>query len=295
MNFSASSNIYFLGDYCPRIACFSDDDDFQSGYARLHCGATSEWSQDSQDLPLPTLVSLSAIHAAPPPARSRSLSVESELSIKEEPSWPAPSPTFVKREPETDTDTESESEWFESESEASPGLPHFQLGKPFVPPRQSALLSQDCAFLPSERQARSTSPSPTPSLPESPSSHASSSCSPLLRIKSSPFPSPSQTPPAGKHSSSRPFACPHCSRTFIRHFNLSVHLNTHNPDREKKYTCMLPGCTSSFFRMPDLRRHLRTVSHRKPGRPSAEKPAKEAPSASQPPSPNLTLNPRKSL
>ncbi|KAJ3168322.1 hypothetical protein HDU88_001762 [Geranomyces variabilis] len=276
MNFSGSSNIYFLGDYRPRIACFSDDDHFQSGYAELHCSATSGWSQDSQDLPLPTLVSLSAIHAAPPPARSRSLSVESEWSIKDEPSLPAPSPTFIKREPETDIESECESYGSESEYEASPSLPHFQLCKPFVPPRQSALLSQDCAAAPSERQARPTSPSPTPFLPESPSSHASSSCSPRVRIKSSPFPSPSQTPPARKHSSSRPFACPHCSRTFLRHFNLSVHLNTHNPDREKKYTCMLPGCTSSFFRMPDLRRHLRTVSHRKPGRSSAEKPAKEA-------------------
>ncbi|KAJ3178207.1 hypothetical protein HDU87_003759 [Geranomyces variabilis] len=262
MHFLASSNVYFLGHYRPPIACFSDDDEFQSGYARLHCCAKSGWLQDSQDPPLPTLVSLSAIHAAPPPARSRSLSVDSDLSTKEELSWPAPSPTFIKSEPET-----------ESEFEASPSPSHLKLCKPFVPPRQSSLLSQDCAFLPSE--ARSTSLSPTPSLPESPSSCASSSCSPLASIESSPLPSPPQTPPARKHSSSRPFACPHCSSTFLRRFNLSVHLNTHNPDREKKYTCVLPGCSSSFFRMPDLRRHLRTVSHRKPGQRCAEKSAKK--------------------
>ncbi|TPX64981.1 hypothetical protein SpCBS45565_g05470 [Spizellomyces sp. 'palustris'] len=69
---------------------------------------------------------------------------------------------------------------------------------------------------------------------------------------------PSLSQPKNR-SQPRPHSCPHCSRTFTRRFNLSIHMETHNPHRIKAYKCPLESCPKAFHRMPDLVRHRKMV------------------------------------
>ncbi|KAJ3102343.1 hypothetical protein HDU97_000624 [Phlyctochytrium planicorne] len=54
---------------------------------------------------------------------------------------------------------------------------------------------------------------------------------------------------------SKVYACPHpgCPRTFTRAFNLKTHIETHDPDRERKFGC--DKCGARFVRVHDLQRH----------------------------------------
>ncbi|KAI8815651.1 uncharacterized protein EV422DRAFT_346933 [Fimicolochytrium jonesii] len=64
-----------------------------------------------------------------------------------------------------------------------------------------------------------------------------------------------------KGTSARPHVCPKCPRSFARRFNLTIHMATHDPAREKMHKCTMAGCDSAFWRLPDLKRHLRLVPH----------------------------------
>ncbi|KAI8907763.1 hypothetical protein DFJ77DRAFT_434351, partial [Powellomyces hirtus] len=45
-----------------------------------------------------------------------------------------------------------------------------------------------------------------------------------------------------------------CNRQFTRHFNLQTHIKTHDPNRDKPFTC--PLCDKSFGRKVDRDRHM---------------------------------------
>jgi len=57
----------------------------------------------------------------------------------------------------------------------------------------------------------------------------------------------------------RRFPCKHpgCDKAFARLFNLNTHEKTHDPQREKPFTCK--ECTKSFARKHDLYRHEASV------------------------------------
>ncbi|OCH96688.1 hypothetical protein OBBRIDRAFT_694754, partial [Obba rivulosa] len=53
----------------------------------------------------------------------------------------------------------------------------------------------------------------------------------------------------------RKYQCPSCPRAFVRAFNLKTHMQTHDPNRAKPYTCTFKSCGRSFSRKHDLTRH----------------------------------------
>lgn len=59
-----------------------------------------------------------------------------------------------------------------------------------------------------------------------------------------------------KRRPTKVYACtfPGCSRVFTRHFNLQTHMKTHDPNREKPFTCDI--CDKAFGRKVDRDRHL---------------------------------------
>lgn len=52
-------------------------------------------------------------------------------------------------------------------------------------------------------------------------------------------------------------ACPQCSATFDRRYNLGTHIKTHDKNRKKDFECRL--CAKTFDRKHDLTRHVSTV------------------------------------
>ncbi|KAJ3411581.1 hypothetical protein HDV05_002001 [Chytridiales sp. JEL 0842] len=80
-----------------------------------------------------------------------------------------------------------------------------------------------------------------------------------------PLTTPSTTPPSTtngikkKRRPSKVHPCPHCPRTFTRHFNLKTHIPVHFPsERPRPFTCPHSGCAKNFVRIYDLDRHLVT-------------------------------------
>ncbi|EKM60828.1 uncharacterized protein PHACADRAFT_246999 [Phanerochaete carnosa HHB-10118-sp] len=57
----------------------------------------------------------------------------------------------------------------------------------------------------------------------------------------------------------RKYQCPTCPRAFARAFNLKTHIQTHDPNRAKPYTCHHKTCGRSFSRKHDLTRHLVSI------------------------------------
>lgn len=58
--------------------------------------------------------------------------------------------------------------------------------------------------------------------------------------------------------------CPQCPRAFARAFNLKQHLPTHDPNRQKLFTCTKANCDRSFSRKHDLGRHLTAIHGENP-------------------------------
>jgi hypothetical protein len=56
---------------------------------------------------------------------------------------------------------------------------------------------------------------------------------------------------------SKLYQCSHsgCSRAFSRAFNLKVHEQTHEENRDRPFACEHPGCNKTFVRVHDLIRH----------------------------------------
>ena len=63
------------------------------------------------------------------------------------------------------------------------------------------------------------------------------------------------------------YQCVRCSKAFARAYNLKTHMDTHNPDRVKSFTCPHTGCGRAFSRKHDLGRHLVSI-HRGDPTPS---------------------------
>ncbi|ORX84359.1 hypothetical protein K493DRAFT_239286, partial [Basidiobolus meristosporus CBS 931.73] len=51
------------------------------------------------------------------------------------------------------------------------------------------------------------------------------------------------------------YACPRCSKIFLRSDNLSRHIKTHTG--EKPYHCKFSTCGKQFSRSDELKRHLK--------------------------------------
>ncbi|KAG9301774.1 hypothetical protein G9A89_003321 [Geosiphon pyriformis] len=57
----------------------------------------------------------------------------------------------------------------------------------------------------------------------------------------------------------RRFPCLICGHRFSRKYNMEQHMKTHDPNRRKDFACDFPGCTSTFTRRHDLKRHTRNI------------------------------------
>ncbi|KAJ2987311.1 hypothetical protein NUW54_g9461 [Trametes sanguinea] len=57
----------------------------------------------------------------------------------------------------------------------------------------------------------------------------------------------------------RKYQCPTCPRAFARAYNLKTHIQTHDPNRLKPYTCHHKSCGRSFSRKHDLTRHMVSI------------------------------------
>ncbi|KAG9289872.1 hypothetical protein G9A89_015452 [Geosiphon pyriformis] len=57
----------------------------------------------------------------------------------------------------------------------------------------------------------------------------------------------------------RRFPCPLCNYRFARKWNRDEHKKTHDTNRQKDFACEFPGCTSTFTRKHDLKRHTGNV------------------------------------
>ncbi|KZT06328.1 uncharacterized protein LAESUDRAFT_759508 [Laetiporus sulphureus 93-53] len=55
------------------------------------------------------------------------------------------------------------------------------------------------------------------------------------------------------------YQCPSCPRAFARAYNLKTHIQTHDPNRSKPYSCHHKSCGRSFSRKHDLTRHLVSI------------------------------------
>ena len=53
----------------------------------------------------------------------------------------------------------------------------------------------------------------------------------------------------------------YCCAAFARAFNLKTHMETHNPNRAKPYTCPHRSCARAFSRKHDLQRHRAAIHH----------------------------------
>ncbi|TPX58204.1 hypothetical protein PhCBS80983_g03294 [Powellomyces hirtus] len=138
-----------------------------------------------------------------------------------------------------------------------------QLRMPFTPPDHIRPLPPHVPLSAIQSPIRSVKRSPSPSPLPAPSP-ITPSPPPTPRVDLKPIPKKRALATSAPHrdsKKSRPHICPTCFRAFHRRFNMTIHQATHNPRREKQYTCTIPRCKSRFWRMPDLRRHLRTVEH----------------------------------
>ncbi|KAI0786092.1 hypothetical protein C8Q75DRAFT_808871 [Abortiporus biennis] len=92
---------------------------------------------------------------------------------------------------------------------------------------------------------------------------------------SAPLPVASQVPRAPRSESSltsdpkKKYACPNCSRSFARQFNLKTHIQTHNPNRAKPFICSQKSCGRAFSRKHDLQRHIVSIHRAEPGNGSS--------------------------
>ncbi|KAH9911439.1 uncharacterized protein BXZ73DRAFT_82779 [Epithele typhae] len=57
----------------------------------------------------------------------------------------------------------------------------------------------------------------------------------------------------------RKYQCPTCPRAFARAYNLKTHIQTHDPNRLKPYSCLHKSCGRSFSRKHDLTRHMVSI------------------------------------
>lgn len=57
------------------------------------------------------------------------------------------------------------------------------------------------------------------------------------------------------------YDCHICGMLTRRKYNLRVHMDTHNPNREYGFPCERDGCNSKFSRRADLTRHEKAVRH----------------------------------
>ncbi|KAI8812625.1 hypothetical protein BJ742DRAFT_793069 [Cladochytrium replicatum] len=61
------------------------------------------------------------------------------------------------------------------------------------------------------------------------------------------------------------YTCPYVARgkctrqPFSRLYNLRVHMDVHRPERKRRFAC--DTCTRSYFRVNELRRHVRKSGH----------------------------------
>ncbi|PRP80227.1 hypothetical protein PROFUN_12113 [Planoprotostelium fungivorum] len=64
-----------------------------------------------------------------------------------------------------------------------------------------------------------------------------------------------------KQQNEKPFVCPHCDKSFMRKYDMKVHMRIHT--NERPYACHYAGCNKTFNRVSTLKEHERNIHQKR--------------------------------